>query len=556
MCLHRQARPALWILSLAAVLAAQQPERPTTKVEKTPRPEQMCVVEGQAVKATTGEPLKKVWISLRRTENPEYPFTTTTGRDGKFLLRDVTPGRYRLWARKTGYVSLEYEQKTLRSPGSILSLAPGQHMKDISLRLLEGAVIAGRVNDEDGEPVAGVYVSVLHHGYWEGERRLTPAGGALTNDRGEYRAFGLAPGEYYLSAVIRGGWGATPSVGPNEGYAPVFYPGTTDPGSATPISVRPGEEFRADLTFTPVPAVRVRGQIVKPDGELGRGVMVGLVPRDQSEFYGADSTMASSRESDGSFELRNVTAGSYDLVAESGDAGRKRLFARQPVEVGSSSVEGLRVVLAPTLELDGSARFEGGNMKTAGVRISLQPKIGYRMGIEWSGEINADGTFHMEGLTENPYRLHVSGLPENAYVKAARLGNQDVLEAGLNMTRGKSATLELVIASNGGRIEGVVLNEQKEPTKGALVVLAPDADRRARQDLYKVTSSDQYGRFALKGIAPGTYKMFAWEDVEPGAYQDPDFLKKYEDRGVPVSVEGGGPQSVELKLLPAETAAQ
>ena len=72
--------------------------------------------------------------------------------------------------------------------------------------LPRGSVIAGRIVDEFGEPIADASVTAMRSAWSNGKRRLQPAGrAAQTNDLGQYRIFGLAPGDYYVSATFRGG---------------------------------------------------------------------------------------------------------------------------------------------------------------------------------------------------------------------------------------------------------------------------------------------------------------------------------------------------------------
>src|SRR6266702_2625432 len=114
--------------------------------------------------------------------------------------------------------------------GTILSLVPGQHVKDVLFRLVPAAVITGRVVDEDNEPLLGATVQALRYGYVRGQRQLVPAGEEQTNDLGEYRIHSMAPGRYYVSAVYgRGNFASVTTAASStetEGYEAVFYPGT------------------------------------------------------------------------------------------------------------------------------------------------------------------------------------------------------------------------------------------------------------------------------------------------------------------------------------------
>src|SRR5437868_468616 len=89
--------------------------------------------------------------------------------------------------------------------GTPLQLADGQQLKGLRFQLPRGSVIGGRVLDEDGEAMPGVMVRVMRYQYLQGARRLTPGGGGQTDDKGQYRVWGLMPGDYYVNATARGG---------------------------------------------------------------------------------------------------------------------------------------------------------------------------------------------------------------------------------------------------------------------------------------------------------------------------------------------------------------
>jgi hypothetical protein len=159
----------------------------------------------------------------------------------------------------------------------------------------------------------------------------------------------------------------------------------------------------------------------------------------------------------------------------------------------------------------------------------------------------------ISNVAEGDYQLRVFGLPEE--FKAARAGANDVLASDLSVSRKQPpGPLEVVLSPHGGRVEGRVLKEDK-PFSGATVVLVPDGDRSKVERLYESTSTDQDGRCAIRGITPGDYTLFAWETVERGAYEDPEFLRPYKDRGKPVHVDEGGRINSQLELIPANEPA-
>src|SRR5262245_19116414 len=207
---RRRVMPS-WVLFVSLVpLFSQSPS-------SEPKAEERSALEGQVVNAASGEPVKKATILLRRADPPQpntipASYSTSTEAAGKFSMKDIEAGRYRLTVNRGGFVMAEYGSKGPGRPGTTLSLEKGQHLKEIAVKLTPRAVITGRVLDEDGEPVTFAQVQTLRYRYNQGRKQLMPMGGTGTNDLGEYRIFGLAPGKYYLSATYREGMFAGPSL--------------------------------------------------------------------------------------------------------------------------------------------------------------------------------------------------------------------------------------------------------------------------------------------------------------------------------------------------------
>ena len=96
------------------------------------------------------------------------------------------------------------------------------------------------------------------------------------------------------------------------------------------------------------------------------------------------------------------------------------------------------------------------------------------------------------------------------------------------------------------------MGPRRELTAGASVVVVPESSRRNRSDLFKVATSDANGRFRFRGLPPGSYEVFAWEDVEPGAWQDADFMRTRGGLGRSLRVDDGARLSMDVTLIPAE----
>lgn len=520
-----------------------------------------CSVEGRVLRAGSGEPLHKVQLTLSpqggRDPRPRF---TTTDDTGRFSFQDVAPGRYQLSATRNGYVRQEYGQ---RGSSRALTLERGQSVGDIVFRLTPHGVIAGRVVDADGEPVSDVYVQVLRPGYARGRRQLTAMPGrTTTNDLGEYRIYGLAPGRYYVSATwfsmtllsVTGG-PLSASITSEPHYAPTYFPGTADAVQATPLDLTPGAELRGiDVRLLRVPTIRIRGRVINAVAGLSsRGVTVALHARNS---LNASRIFSAPVAAGGTFEIRGVTPGVYYLIAWSVE-GEQRYETSQPLDVGITNIEGVELVLAPGVELSGRVRVEGGKVDLASgdLRVSIEPAEDRP---EWSGltRVKEDGSFVVSNLSPGSYRISTWGGPEGTYLKSARLGDVDVLP-GLELRPGQPAgQLELVLGANAARVEGVITDDQNEALPGVQVWIIPDSRRRSETRLFQAATTDQKGRFVLRSLAPGEYKLFAWDGLEPGAEHDAEFLQKYEEKGKAVSLREGSRESVPMKLTPVGGGAR
>jgi len=248
------------------------------------------------------------------------------------------------------------------------------------------------------------------------------------------------------------------------------------------------------------------------------------------------------------------------LVTSVWEDGQTSYHARVPLDVGATDIEGLAITVGPGIEIPGRVQWEGSAPgKDADLRVALRPseEDNYMFMRGGMAEVKADGKFTLKNVPDGEYRIRVFQSAEDCYLKSARSGGYEVLQDGITISEGKiPGPLEVVLNCSGGVVEGVVFDDQQQPATGARVVLAPEGDRRSQTHLFKSTSPDQYGHFVINGLAPGDYKLFAWEEVEPGAYEDPEFLKKYEGKGKPLQVAEGARQSVQLQLIPAEKSLE
>ncbi len=518
---------------------------------------EQCTVQGVVIKAGTGEPLRKADVEMWREGEPTQPRDAVTDSMGRFELKNLDPGQYRLSAQRNGYVRQEYGQTKPDGPSSFLTLSPGQKVSGITFQLIPAAVITGHVYDEDGEPVLGAQVTALRYAFMNGQRELVHAAEARTNDLGEYRIYGLPPAQYILEANKQPRLFAVLKAEP--GYVPIYYPGVIDAARAAPIAVQAGDEFpSADITLQTTQTVILRGHVISgASGGPALHAHVYLVSQGSTASGSHVTSQSLVNDPQGGFELRDVAPGSYSLYAFLYEGGRGE-FARQPIEVANVNLDGIILTMAPGVDVKGRLRVEGKLDSSLGsFQVSLYPKttLLFFGGVP-RDSVKPNGNFLLKSAFDDEYELNVDGLPPNYFLKSARLGGLDALTAAITIdTKQTPGLLDILVSPNGARIDGVV-SEDQQPSQGASVTLVPDPPHRSEMRLFKSTTTDQLGHFVLQGIAPGDYKLFAWESIDPGAYKSSDFLQPFENRGKSVEITEGSTLSVQLDLIPAKDSGR
>ena len=209
------------------------------------------------------------------------------------------------------------------------------------------------------------------------------------------------------------------------------------------------------------------------------------------------------------------------------------------------NIEGIGIVVQRGAEVTGHVTVEGETKtKVAGSGISFRSATGD----SGSALIREDGSF-ATSLPAERYDVELQDGELNLIIKSVKSEGIEVFDSGVTIPETGSAALEILLAPEGGRVDGVVLDEDEKPVAGATVVLIARAELRARGDSFHEFSSDQNGHFHFENVRPGDYKLFAWDDVEPNIWFDPEFLRNFEDRGAPITLPVSGQATVELHLL-------
>lgn len=517
--------------------------------------EEKCSIEGRVTNAVTGEPLRRVALLL---SGPGRIITAESDESGRFSFQGLNPGSYSLTADRAGYAKQTYGARGSSTSGTPLVLVAGQQMRDISFKMAPAALISGRVLDEEGEPApTNTLAMAFQSSYDRGVRQWLPVGAAMTNDLGEFRIPSLAAGSYLVSAVSvvpvlsTGLSTQKPGDKPDPAYVLTFFPNATDAANAVPVQLTAGGEAGGTvIRLQKVNTVRITGKVAGA-GE-GKATVMRLAPKGVTSSVLAvyQGKLVASQEKDGSFELKGVAPGSYMLIGLQTDAQAQSMrFGSVLLQVGDRHIDGLVLQLVPAAELAGSV---GVADKTAaklnGVQVGLEAKEYAGVGSP-SATAGEDGKFTLKQILPNKYLVQVRNLPEGAYVKSVRHGDQEVSDDSIDLSGGVAGTLQVTLSMAGAQVDGVVKGADDKPVSGATVVLAPDS---GRYSLFKEMRTADSGSYSFKGVPPGDYKVLAWTDVEPGIYQDPDFLKRYESKAEKMSLKESDRKTLSLKVIPAE----
>ena len=529
-------------------------------------------IRGRVVAADNGTPLRRAQIRLTAPDVRVNRNTTTDG-EGRYEFAQLPAGRYFLTVVRNGYVTLQFGQQRPFEPGRPLELADAQFMDRIDFALPRGSVIAGRITDELGEPMAGVRMTASRYRYLpSGERQLSPsnAGGMfniVTNDLGEFRIFGLMPGTYLVSAdPDQGGFISTPggvlppgpSSGDSDGYATTYYPGTLSADDAQTITVGVAEVVTAVFPLASVRLAKLSGTIRNASGAPAAGARVTLRARDGfGGFYRGQPPTGP----DGAFTVPDVPPGDYIIEARPANMGSNMESietGQTGVSVAGRDISDLVVTMTTGATVSGRVIYESSSTENRPDRVRAQPadpRTPFRFGPD-DGAVDSDGRFRLRGLAGRVlFRMFVGtggpgGVPWT--VKSVTLNGVDVTDIPVDLsTSGDITGLEIVTSDKTTTLSGTVINGFRAPVKDYVVAVFPDRLREGvmPQRFTRTIRPDQEGRYQLRGLPPGNYLAVAVPALESGDEWDPAFRKRVEPLGKPFSLTEGQTLTLDLQLL-------
>jgi Carboxypeptidase regulatory-like domain len=534
---------------IPAIGGAQVPSRTDAPTTGTAQ------IRGRVFDLAAGKPLRRAQIRLNSADYRQN-FVTASDEQGRYEFKELPAGRYSLSVSKGGYVTLSYGQTRPFESGRPVELHDTQILEKVDFSLPRGAVVTGRLVDEFGDPAPNVQVTVMRYTFVQGQKRLTPTGGAdTTNDLGEFRLFGLPPGQFYICGTSRPNVGLGPADDDRAGYAPTYYPGVTNPSEAQRLTIGLGQA-RPDVNFALVPTrtARVSGTAVD---SRGRPITNGPVTIYQlsSMIFNTQSVIV---RPDGTFVINGLTPGDYQLRAQSMTANDgSRDIAMAQITVNGDDIADVRLVADAPVAVSGRVVLDpaaAGSLAPSAFRVSTWSMPTSTMTMSFGGvpaaQVQEDWTFTTKAVPGRN-RMAIT-TPPGWSMKAVRLNGADVTDSGIDVKRNQEVrNIEIEVTNHPATLSGTVTNNRGDvPADYMVVVFARDEQRWTPGTRYILTARpDQNGQFKVSPTPPGDYLAAAFEYIEPGQSGDPDFLKQIRDRATAFSLGDGEAKTLRLKLI-------
>jgi hypothetical protein len=512
-------------------------------------------LSGRVIAADTGAPVRSADIRLAGVKPDLSPRIAITDDEGRFVLRDVAVGQYLLTVSKAGFVRGSFGLK--KDGPSTFEVTAGQKIDFGDLALSRGGVITGRVLDAAGDPLADVNVVAWRLIY------MTPASGRVmstrsfpTNDRGEFRLYGLQPGRYFVSASL----GA-----PGMAEAPTFYPSVTTATDALAIEVKAGQESSGvSMQLLPNPYGAVAGTVTDSKGAPYSAGFVGLIPARPDGVTLSSVQLTAIPDSTGRFKIVNVSPGDYRLevmsrawlekIGQSGRIGSAGLgeVASFPVTVMSGRTEEVAVQAGPGFRVRGHVFIDGapasGAAATA-IRVaaySTSTNIS-GTGVPAGAEVLPDGSFVLTGV-QGPRLFRPEKPAAKTYFARTTAAGLDVTERAFEVTADVSG-VEIHLTTHPARIEGTVRDAAGSAIRDANVVvfsthrddwLVPGGLR------YHIVRSSADGAFSLASIPAGSYLAATVQAEDRDRWADPEFLESLRPAATAFTAANGSTATVSL----------
>ncbi len=523
------------LILVALVLGGAQLTRPVKSQTESIKKVRTGSISGRVTMQGRG----KVGIIVALNKQQAGPlagpvFKGTSDADGYYRITEVPAGFYRVTPIAPDYVIPEINFVAFGSRGKALNLAEGEAVDDVDFSVTKGAVITGKVTYPDGRPVVEERITITPV-RTEPDRGVYIAGaGFQTDDRGVYRIFGLAAGQYKVSVGLL----AEVALGAIGRGRPVlervFYPDVSDANDAKIIEVSEGGEAgNIDITvgrslkgFTAAGIV-IDGETNQPLPNVRLGVQ--RVIGRQRSFVGSGAVS----DQKGEFRIENVLSGKYSVAIM---PQPNIQVQADPVnfEIADQDVAGITVRTSKGASVTGNVIIEGTTDKAALVRFArLRLQVYVRSEVNSSGAfqqsfVNPDGSFRLAGLQAGTasFSLSSEDYSQPKGFSFARIEQDGVAHSrGLEIKVGEQLSgVKVVFIYATGIVRGSVTIANGPLPAGARIIVRLAKVGEPSQSL-RPQEADSRGHFIIEGVPGGSYDLVASVFV-PDSRQRPPSTKQ------------------------------
>ncbi len=466
-----------------------------------------------------------------------------TDESGNFIADKLDPASYSITASAPGYVVLPSEKVAGQFGAGTAKYA--RVGDSVTIRMLRGGVITGRVVNASGEPVIGITVEASRVRD-EAGRRITEQTnvnemvlGRQTDDRGVYRIYGLAPGAYVVN-VGAGSMGFSLKSNPFSGRAKIYYPSATR-DTAAEVTVRSGEEASGiDIRYRVERGAAISGKIIgaPTGGQSGMTPTVVTLTKAGADTLIGTSVVLPMSENSG-YSFYGLPNGEYEVVATKPDfsGADTMMSAPRKVTVSGRDLTGIDLALLPTASISGTIKLEKLAAPPAGQKcesgrdsfleeIILQAKpddpnqkssVNQIYGGLGASAPSDKGEFTISSLRAGRHFVESQLPDEHWFTKSVLLttaaaNNPTAREAGKNgvtlKVGDKLTGLAVTLAEGAAGLKGK-LSGDKVPSRVRIHLLP--AEPEAKDDLLRFAEviADESGAFAFANLAPGKYLLAA-----------------------------------------------
>ena len=516
---------------------------------------QLYKLEGAVVNSLDGKPVPRALVQFAGR-------AALTGPEGEFSFEGVPAGKVQVMVTKPGYFRPGAKMGGWSS-GRIVDIAP--ETGKIVLKLSPEAVIFGSVTGKGDEPLEGASIQVFTYISVGGREQLVPArGNVRTDEDGNFRIAGLSAGRYYVAVkagnATRRVLGAQTAKAGEAYPAIVYYPGTTDLDAATPVNLIPGQRMEADFSVAVAPAFKFAGTVTAT-GEW-KQVNPPMIVDDLGQVL---FTPAEFDSQSGTFQFHAVPAGTYIVRLGGIDKQGRYIFSRRKLTI-SRPIADARLSLQPGTDIPVIVRTEfnktrppnsctyttpdGGlhqsdcsDYPAAHVDLIADDAIRSQFSTDY-GPLKDSAAFALHGVIPGKYLVRAQ--PRfGGYVRSLHSGNVDLLREELVVPEnGGVSPIEVVLRDDSATLRVHVSAEK--PGQQSIVLVFPDDALFPEPQMMSSTANSE---IQTGPLAPGRYRIFAFDSIDGLDYANPDFMARYEPRSASVTVAANESASVSVDVI-------